>query len=118
MKYTNKQYARALNELRAEKIKNLAASFAAKLARDRRLKKLPGIISEFEEMEASERGGRQVTVASAQADEKELSKRMGGAVIKNAPSLLAGLVIEKGDTRIDSSISSRLAKLKTLLISH
>lgn len=118
MKYTVKQYARALNELGIEKTSNLAAAFAAKLARDRRLKKLPGIISELEEIEAGESGGRRIIVASAQADDKELSKKISGAVIKDTPSLLAGLVIEKGDIRIDSSISSRLAKLKTSLISH
>jgi len=118
MRYTVKQYAGALKELKAEKIKNLAAIFAAKLAKDRRLKKLPGIISALEEIETSERGGGRITVASAQTNDKELSKKISGAVIKDMPSLLAGLIIEKGDTRIDSSISGRLAKLKTALVSN
>lgn len=100
----------------------LTAKFLGVLAGNRRLAKLPAIISAFRAIAAAQRGEVAATVTSAHplSDEQlsalktKLTAREGRTVMLTAsvdPDLLGGLVVTIGSTRIDASIRTRLNSL-------
>ena len=104
------------------KLSALTANFLGVLAANRRLGKLPGIISAFKAIAAAQRGEVTATVTSAHplsddqiaALKTKLTAREGRTVMLSAkvdPDLLGGLVVTIGSQRIDASIRTRLNSL-------
>lgn len=100
----------------------LTTNFLGVLAANRRLSKLPAIISAFKAIAAAQRGEVSATVTSAHplSDEQlavlksKLTAREGRTVMLSAkvdPDLLGGLVVTIGSQRIDASIRTRLNSL-------
>ncbi|GIX20614.1 F0F1 ATP synthase subunit delta [Erythrobacter cryptus] len=100
----------------------LVGKFLGVLAANRRLAKLPGIISAFKAIAAAQRGEVAATVTSAHplsaeqlaALKTKLTQREGRTVMlttKVDPELLGGLVVTIGSQRIDGSIRTRLNAL-------
>lgn len=104
------------------KLSALTRNFLGVLAANRRLAKLPAIISAFKAIAAAQRGEVTATVTSAHplSDEQiaalktKLTAREGRTVMLTAavdPDLLGGLVVTIGSQRIDASIRTRLNSL-------
>lgn len=104
------------------KLNPLTANFLGVLAGNRRLGKLPAIISAFKAIAAAQRGEVTATVTSAHplsedqlaALKTKLTAREGRTVMLTAavdPELLGGLVVTIGSQRIDASIRTRLNSL-------
>jgi F-type H+-transporting ATPase subunit delta len=104
------------------KLSALTANFLGVLAANRRLGKLPAMISAFKAIAAAQRGEVNATVTSAHpltatqltALKKKLTAREGRTVMLSAtvdPDLLGGLVVTIGSQRIDASIRTRLNSL-------
>ena len=100
----------------------LTTNFIGVLAANRRLAKLPAIISAFKAIAAAQRGEVSATVTSAhpltetqlKALKTKLTAREGRTVMLSAkvdPDLLGGLVVTIGSQRIDASIRTRLNSL-------
>lgn len=100
----------------------LTSNFLGVLAANRRLAKLPAIITAFKAIAAAQRGEVSATVTSAHplsADQlaalkTKLTAREGRTVMLSAkvdPDLLGGLVVTIGSQRIDASIRTRLNSL-------
>lgn len=107
---------------KALKLSPLTTNFLGVLAGNRRLAKLPAIITAFKAIAAAQRGEVTATVTSAHplSDDQlatlktKLTARQGRTVMLTAgvdPDLLGGLVITIGSTRIDASIRTRLNSL-------
>jgi F-type H+-transporting ATPase subunit delta len=108
------------------KLAPLTTQFLGVLAANRRLAKLPAIISAFKAIAAAQRGEVTATVTSAHplsADQlaalkTKLTAREGRTVMLTAsvdPDLLGGLVVTIGSQRIDASIRTRLNSLATAM---
>ncbi len=104
------------------KLSDLTANFIGVLAANRRLGKLPAIITAFKAIAAAQRGEVTATVTSAHplsddqlaALKTKLTQREGRTVMLSAsvdPDLLGGLVVTIGSQRIDASIRTRLNSL-------
>lgn len=104
------------------KLSALTTNFLGVLAANRRLGKLPAIITAFKAIAAAQRGEVSATVTSAHplSDDQlatlktKLTAREGRTVMLSAavdPDLLGGLVVTIGSTRIDASIRTRLNSL-------
>jgi F-type H+-transporting ATPase subunit delta len=104
------------------KLSALTVNFLGVLAANRRLAKLPAIISAFKAIAAGQRGEVTATVTSAHplsgeqlaALKTKLTAREGRTVMLSAavdPDLLGGLVVTIGSQRIDASIRTRLNSL-------
>ena len=104
------------------KLSDLTANFLGVLAANRRLAKLPGIISAFKAIAAAQRGEVTATVTSAHPLSEDqlatlktkLTQREGRTVMLTAsvdPDLLGGLIVTIGSQRIDASIRTRLNSL-------
>ena len=100
----------------------LTKNFLGVLAENRRLSKLPQVISAFHAIAAAARGEVTAEVASAHplSDDQfeqlrqKLAAREGRSIKLRArvdPELLGGLVVTVGSKRIDSSIRTRLNTL-------
>lgn len=108
------------------KLSALTTNFLGVLAANRRLGKLPAIITAFKAIAAAQRGEVSATVTSAHplSDDQlatlktKLTAREGRTVMLSAavdPDLLGGLVVTIGSTRIDASIRTRLNSLATAM---
>ncbi len=104
------------------KLSALTTNFLGVLAANRRLAKLPAIISAFKAIAAAQRGEVTASVTSAHplsatqltALKTKLTAREGRTVMLTAsvdPDLLGGLVVTIGSQRIDASIRTRLNSL-------
>ena len=104
------------------KLSELTTNFLGVLAGNRRLSKLPDMISAFKTIAAAQRGevSAQVTSAHPLTDDQlaalktKLTARVGRTVMLSAdtdPDLLGGLVVTIGSERIDASIRTRLNSL-------
>jgi F-type H+-transporting ATPase subunit delta len=104
------------------KLSTLTTNFIGVLAGNRRLAKLPAIISAFRAIAAAQRGAVPATVTSAHplsddqiaALKTKLTLREGRTVMLSAsvdPDLLGGIVVTIGSQRIDASIRTRLNSL-------
>ena len=101
----------------------LAHKFLGLLAANRRLFALPGIIAGFRDILAERRGQATAQVTSAQplSDAQTialidaLKKSVGRSidiVSKVDPSILGGLIVKVGSSMVDSSLKSKLQRLK------
>ncbi len=103
-------------------LSELTTNFLGVLANNRRLSKLPDMISAFKTIAAAQRGEvtAQVTSAHELTEEQlatlktKLTARQGRTVMLSHevdPDLLGGLVVTIGSQRIDGSIRTRLNSL-------
>ena len=104
------------------KLSALTTNFIGVLAANRRLGKLPAMITAFNAIAAAQRGEVTATVTSAHplsteqlaALKTKLTAREGRTVMLSAavdPDLLGGLIVTIGSQRIDASIRTRLNSL-------
>ncbi len=104
------------------KLSELTTNFLGVLAGNRRLSKLPDMVSAFKTIAAAQRGEVSAQVTSAHpltedqlaALKTKLTARVGRTVMLSAdtdPDLLGGLVVTIGSERIDASIRTRLNSL-------
>ncbi|MCK0098116.1 F0F1 ATP synthase subunit delta [Qipengyuania sp. S6317L1] len=104
------------------KLTELTTNFLGVLAGNRRLSKLPEMISAFKTIAANQRGEVSANVTSAHplTDDQvktlkdKLTARVGRTVMLTTdtnPDLLGGLVVTIGSERIDASIRTRLNSL-------
>lgn len=100
--------------------------FLELLADNRRLRELPEIAALFEQMKREAEHVLKVRVRSAVPLDDEQARRLGAALEKRYqcaieleqsldPGVLGGAMIDVGETVIDGSLKSRLAKLETAL---
>jgi F-type H+-transporting ATPase subunit delta len=124
MRYSSKQYARALYEsLKGANDTDLVfRNFYNLLVRNNDLKLLSKIIEKIEEIDKEERGVVEVKIAGVKKLEQEIIEKLRN-LIKNAeikeeidPSLIGGLKIQIGDLLIDGSIKAKLNELRQRLI--
>ncbi len=102
---------------------DLTKKFIGHVAAGRRLFALQAMIRAYLDELASRRGevtadvtsARDLTPAQIEAVEAALKKAVGGDVAVNLntdPSLIGGLIVKVGSRMIDSSVSSKLQRLK------
>jgi F-type H+-transporting ATPase subunit delta len=106
---------------------SLAQRFVGLVARNRRLFALPNMIEAYRSLLAAHRGEATAEVVSAQelTDQQldavgdVLRRAVGTPVSIDArvdPSLLGGLVVRLGSQMVDSSLSTKLQRLKLAMI--
>lgn len=104
-------------------VQDLTRRFVLVVAQNRRLFAIPGMINAYLAELARRRGQVTADVAAAREltdDQRKalgeaLNKAVGGTVQMNLtvdPSLLGGLVVKVGSRMIDSSVKSKLQRLK------
>jgi F-type H+-transporting ATPase subunit delta len=102
------------------------ARFLGVLADNRRLRELPEVAALFEQMKRDAEHVLKVRVRSAVPLDDAEARRLAEALKRRFksdiqlersvdPSVLGGAVIDAGETVIDGSLKSRLAKLETAL---
>jgi F-type H+-transporting ATPase subunit delta len=102
------------------------ARFLGVLADNRRLRELPEVAALFEQMKRDAEHVLKVRVRSAEPLDDAEARRLAEALKRRFksdiqlersvdPSVLGGAVIDAGETVIDGSLKSRLAKLETAL---
>ncbi|MBY0421084.1 MAG: F0F1 ATP synthase subunit delta [Parvularculaceae bacterium] len=108
----------------AAKLSFLTRNFLALVARNRRLFVLEAMIDAYSARVAAHRGEvrAEATAAAPLSDDhlrrlrSEIEAMVGKAVILDVrvdPEILGGLVVKVGSTMIDSSLKTKLARLKT-----
>ncbi|MFH0819127.1 MAG: F0F1 ATP synthase subunit delta [Patescibacteria group bacterium] len=128
MKLKSRQYAialyQSLKECPPDKQNELIASFVKILQKNKQLKLMNKIILEYSNY-TKERSGIvnvHATVASAvNIDDfkKELVSQLGKDIdlqVQIDPTIMAGLILQIGDTLIDGSVNNQLNILKNKLI--
>lgn len=106
--------------------KSLVANFLKVVAGNRRLFAVPGMVSAFRKIAAKHRGEIAAEVTSAHAlsaaQEKELKATLKGVTGKDVavnvtvdPSILGGLIVKVGSRQIDTSLRTKLTRLKLSL---
>jgi F-type H+-transporting ATPase subunit delta len=104
----------------------LTKNFLGVVARNRRLFALEGVIAAFAQRLAVHRGevaAEAITAAPLNADQTkrlrgEIERVVGKAVnlnVKVDPELLGGMVVKVGSTMIDSSLKTKLNRLKSVM---
>jgi F-type H+-transporting ATPase subunit delta len=107
----------------AVQLSGLTQKFLGLVARNRRLFALPGMITGFLEILAARRGQATAEVTSAvplsdaqvsniAAALKSTAGRTVSVVTKLDPSILGGLIVRVGSRMVDSSLKSKLQRLK------
>ena len=115
------------NLIRKELKIPLLVNFMNLLSAKKRTKLIPLILSRFHETVLESLGRLRVRVKSAVALDASAEKEMETCLsaffkkevfieISVNPELLAGVIIQAGDTVIDGSLQSRLKNLKSILI--
>lgn len=127
MKYSPKQYAKALyeslKEAKEDKVDFIFKNFYTVLLRNNDLKLINKIIEKIEEIDKEERGVVEVEITSAKEIDKDLVSKLRNLIGKKAeirekidPSLIGGLKIQINDLLIDGSIKAKLSKLRQSLV--
>lgn len=132
-KFTVSQYAAAYQSAVKDKTgkdrEEIAYQLIKLLARQRRIKIIPRIISALERLIAEAGGPAVVKVKSARAMDEQTSSELKQQLEKSlnrkvqirrqaAPKILAGAKIQIGDQLIDNSLASRLNDLKQQLLTN
>jgi F-type H+-transporting ATPase subunit delta len=104
----------------------LTKNFLGVVAKNRRLFALDGVIAAFRERLAAHRGEVSAEAISAAPLNVDQAKRLRGEIervvgkavnltVKVDPELLGGMVVKVGSTMIDSSLKTKLNKLKSVM---
>jgi F-type H+-transporting ATPase subunit delta len=125
--FSAEEQARALEAVLGKLgIEGHTRNFVLLVARNRRLFAVPGMITAFRAMLASERGETSASVVAATkltegqvtALKQALQAALGKEVILDErvdPSLLGGLIVKVGSRMIDTSLRTRLNSLKVAM---
>ena len=108
------------------KIDGYAANFVKLVAKNRRLFVLPGMISAFRQAVAADRGQMTADVTVAHKLSAEQQQELRAALkdvtgkdvtldITEDASLLGGMIVKVGSRQIDTSLRTKLSKLKLSL---
>jgi len=112
----------------AETVDKSFANFLTLIAENKRLLIMPEIAEQFEAIANQQRNKKSAEVTLASKADKELidelksslEKRFGCSVtmkVKVDKDIIGGAIVKVGDTVIDDSVSGRLEKLKSILLS-
>jgi F-type H+-transporting ATPase subunit delta len=104
----------------------LTRNFLGVVARNRRLFALDSIAAAFAQRCASHRGEVSAEAVSAAPVNTDQTKRLRGEIervvgkavnlhVKVDPELLGGMVVKVGSTMIDSSLKTKLTRLKSVM---
>jgi len=104
----------------------LTKNFLGVVAKNRRLFALDGVIAAFRDRLAAHRGEVAAEAISAAPLNVDQAKRLRGEIervvgkavnltVKVDPELLGGMVVKVGSTMIDSSLKTKLNKLKSVM---
>ncbi|MFN0023595.1 MAG: F0F1 ATP synthase subunit delta [Parvularculaceae bacterium] len=104
----------------------LTRNFLGVVAQNRRLFALEGIIAAFMARLAEHRGEVSAEAVSAAALNSDQTKRLRGEIervvgkavnlsVKVDPELLGGMIVKVGSTMIDSSLKTKLNRLKSVM---
>jgi F-type H+-transporting ATPase subunit delta len=104
----------------------LTKNFLGVVAKNRRLFALEGVIAAFRERLAAHRGEVSAEAVSAAPLNTDQTKRLRGEIervvgkavnltVKVDPELLGGMVVKVGSTMIDSSLKTKLNRLKSVM---
>ncbi len=104
----------------------LTKSFLGVVAKNRRLFALEGVIAAFMQRLAEHRGEVSAEAISAAALNGDQAKRLRGEIervvgkavtltVKVDPELLGGMIVKVGSTMIDSSLKTKLNRLKSVM---
>lgn len=104
----------------------LTKNFLGVVAKNRRLFALDGIIAAFAQLLAAHRGEVSAEAVSAAALNSDQMKRLRGEIervvgkavnltVRVDPELLGGMVVKVGSTMIDSSLKTKLNRLKSVM---
>ena len=127
MRYTPRQYAKALYEslkdVKEGEVDLVFKNFYSILLRNNDLKLINKIIEKIEEIDKEERGVVEVEVTGAKEIDKDLVSKLRNLIGKKAeiqekvdPGLIGGLKIQINDLLIDGSIKAKLNKLRQSLV--
>ena len=120
---SGKEKAESLNSVFGDKAEALLLDFLCLVAEKNRADKLSEIYSEFRTMYNDKQGLLEVTAVTAQPLTDELRKRLkeklaastGRKIVLTEEvdkSIIGGIVVRYGNTELDSSVKTRLDKLK------
>lgn len=125
--YDSEDKARAVAAI-ADKagLSPLTKNFLGVVAKNRRLFALDGIIAAFAQRLAAHRGEVSAEAVSAAPLNSDQTKRLRGEIervvgkavnltVKVDPELLGGMVVKVGSTMIDSSLKTKLNRLKSVM---
>lgn len=104
----------------------LTKSFLGVVAKNRRLFALEGVIAAFMQRLAEHRGEVSAEAISAAALNGDQAKRLRGEIervvgkavtltVKVDPELLGGMIVKVGSTMIDSSLKTKLNRLRSVM---
>lgn len=104
------------------------ANFLALLAENNRLEVLPSIVIEFQALKNAQSNNKAASVTLAYKADKTMLKNLKASLekrfncsveldVKIDESLIGGAIVRVGDTVIDDSVSGRLEKMKSILLS-
>lgn len=120
MRYSTKQYAKALYESLETapkgQEKKVISGFASVLFKHKRLNQMKDIVATLEEIKLEKNGKTKVRVKAANEQEakKTVESIKGNIEVRMEidPSIIAGTEITVGDTRVTSSFKSGLSNLR------
>ena len=121
---SGKEKTESLNAVFGNKIDGLLLDFLCLTAEKNRADKLDEIYTEFRQMYNDKLGLLEVTAVTAQPLTAELRKRLTDKLGKSTgrrivlteqvdKSIIGGIIVRYGNTELDSSVKTRLDKLKT-----
>lgn len=104
------------------------ANFLSLIAENKRLELLPSIALQFEEIKNAQSNNKlasvtlayKATAALLETLRLSLEKKFNCSIdldVKIDPSIIGGTIVKVGDTVIDDSVSGRLEKMKSILLS-
>lgn len=107
-------------------VSELTKNFLGVVAKNRRLFALDGVIAAFMQRLAAHRGEISAEAASAASLNSDQTKRLRGEIervvgkavnltVKVDPELLGGMIVKVGSTMIDSSLKTKLNRLKSVM---
>jgi F-type H+-transporting ATPase subunit delta len=123
----NKTKAAALTPALEGQVSDLLRGFVGVLARNNRLDLLRGVAGAYRQL-LEERAGRVPVKVTAAVELSDAQRAAIASSLKNVldqepvldvrvdPDLLGGMVVQVGDTVIDTSVRTRLQSLRTLML--
>jgi len=121
MKYSPREYARALYDLIERATESASEEtvkkFVKALAANGDLSQAEMIVEEFEKVWRRRRGEEKIEVAAARREDAlPLGEKLKGEIFfKEDPKVLGGVKIRIGDKLIDNTIRARINRLKESL---
>jgi len=125
-RFSPKQLETLFLDICGKQLDDEVSNLVRLLAENRRLRALPDLAEQFEQLRAEEEGTLQAELISAQAVDKKVQSSLADALSKRLnrkvsletsvdKQLLGGAVIRAGDMVIDGSVRGRLKRMASAL---